>query len=292
MTVTAGSAVESAPRLCPLEALYEAPGLATFELPEELVAAYGGPLGFSEPRLYANFVSSLDGVVAISDGLHSRQLIAAASESARFVKGLLRACADAVLVGAGTLHDSPSTLWTAEHAYPPAARLYAELRRRRGRPPQPTLAVLSGSGSIDPQHPGLAGRTLVLTSEQGAARLGRRLPRSAAVVPCGGEPALDPVVAVDALRAGGHELILCEGGPTVFGSLAAAGLVEELFLTLSPLLAGRPGTERRLSLLEDANLHPGQVLGCDLLTVRRAGSDLFLRYELHTQGERCTVGER
>jgi riboflavin biosynthesis pyrimidine reductase len=255
--------------------LYEAPGLARFELPEELAAAYGGPLGFSEPRLCANFASSLDGVVASSGELRSSR----ASESERFVMGLLRACADAVLVGAGTLHASPSTLWTAEHAYPPAARLYAELRRRRGRPPQPTLAVLSGSGSIDPRHPGLVGRTLVRKSEHGAARLGRRLPRSAAVVPCGGEPALDPVMAVEALRAGGHELILCEGGPTVFGALAAAGLVEELFLTLSPLLAGRAGTERRLSLLDGADLLPGRG-DCELLTLRRAGSQLFMRYEL------------
>jgi riboflavin biosynthesis pyrimidine reductase len=272
-------AVESGSTLRPLEALYEVPGLARFELPDELAAAYGGPLGFSEPRLYANFVSSLDGCVAISGELQTSRLIAEASEAQRFVMGLLRACADAVLVGAGTLHDSPSTIWTAEHAYPPAARLYAELRRRRGRPPQPSLAVLSGSGSIDPRHPGLAGRALVLTSEQGAARLGRRLPRSAAVVPCGGEPALDPVTAVEALRAGGHELILCEGGPTVFGALAAAGLVEELFLTLSPLLAGRAGTERRLSLLEGAELLPGRG-DCDLLTLRRAGSQLFRRYEL------------
>jgi len=282
MTITAWSAVERTSRLRPLEALYEKPGLARFELPGELVAAYGGPLGFSEPRLYANFASSLDGVVAISGELQTSRLIAEASESQRFVMGLLRACADAVLVGAGTLHDSPDAIWTAEHVYPPAARLYAELRRRRGRPPQPTLAVLSGSGSIDPRHPGLGGRTLVLTSEQGAARLGRRLPRSAAVVPCGGEPALDPVAAVEALRAGGHELILCEGGPTVFGALAAAGLVEELFLTLSPLLAGRVGSERRLSLYEGAELSPGRG-GCDLLTLRRAGSHLFLRYELPTR---------
>jgi len=279
MTITTGTATGRAFRLRPLEALYEKPGLPTFELPGELAAAYGGSLGFSEPRLYASFVSSLDGAVAISGEFHTNRLIAEASESQRFVMGLLRACADAVLVGAGTLHDAPGALWTAEHAYPPAGRLYAELRRRRGRPPQPTLAVLSGSGSIDPRHPGLGGRTLVLTSEQGAARLGRRLPRSAAVVPCGGEPVLDPVAAVEALRAGGHELILCEGGPTVLGALAAAGLVEELFLTLSPLLSGRVGSERRLSLFEGAGLSPGRG-GCDLLTLRRAGSHLFLRYDL------------
>jgi riboflavin biosynthesis pyrimidine reductase len=284
--MSAATAVRSASDLRPLELLYEAPDMPAFELPDELAAAYGGQLGFSQPRLYANFVASLDGVTAIPRELQSSHLIAGQSVADRFVMGLLRACADAVLIGSGTLTDSPRTLWTAEHAYPPAAPLYAELRRLRGVQPQPTLAVLSGSGRIDPRHPGLAERTLVLTSEPGAARLGNSLPASATIVPIGAEPTLDPAAAVEVLRAGGHELILCEGGPTLFAALAAARLVDELFLTLSPLLAGRVGTERRLSLLEGAELLPGRTAGCKLLTLRRGGSHLFLRYEL-PRGERA-----
>ena len=132
-----------------LEPLFEAPELPEFDLPLALAEAYGGPLGFSEPRLYANFVASLDGVVAIPGEIQSNRMISAHSEADRFVMGLLRACADAVLVGAGTMLASPRTLWTAEHAYPPAAPLYGELRRSRRRPPRPTLAVLSGSGSLE-----------------------------------------------------------------------------------------------------------------------------------------------
>src|SRR5438093_697676 len=124
-------ALVSATTLHPLEVLYEAPELPAFELPDELAAVYGGPLGFTEPRLYANFVTSIDGVTAIPHELQSSHLIAGASEGDRFLMGLLRACADALLVGAGTLQGSPRTLWTAEHAYPPAAALYAELRRLR-----------------------------------------------------------------------------------------------------------------------------------------------------------------
>lgn len=268
----------------PLEMLFEAPGLADFALPHELSELYGGPLGFSEPRLYANFVASVDGVVAIPSGSQSSRMIAAGSEPDRFVMGLLRACADAVLVGAGTLHGSPRSLWTAEHAYPPAAPLYADLRRRRDQRPEPTLAVVSGSGRIDRHHPALAERTLVLTSEQGAARLGDGLPASATIVPIGGEPTLDPVAAIEALRAGGHELILCEGGPTLFGQLTAAGLVDELFLTLSPLLAGRSTDDGRLSLVEGAEFLPDKGVGCKLLTLRQSGSHLFLRYELARPG--------
>ena len=273
-------AVRASTQLQPLEPLFELPGLPTFDLPDELAAIYGGAVGFPEQRLYANFVASVDGVVSLPALFESSHLIAAGSEHDRFVMGLLRACADAILIGAGTLHGSPRTHWTAEHAYPPAAPLYAELRRRRGRPPQPTLAVLSGSGRIDPQHPGFDERSLVLTSEQGAAQLGGRLPRSAAIVPIGDQPPLDPAVAVETLRAGGHELILCEGGPLLFGELVDAGLVDEFFRTLSPVLAGHGGASGRLSLLESAELLPGRTPAATLLTLRRADSHLFLRYQL------------
>jgi riboflavin biosynthesis pyrimidine reductase len=278
--VSLAIAARGASGVQPLEALYEAAGLPTFEPPDELAATYGGALGFTEPRLYANFVASLDGVVAIPDELQSSHLISGGSEADRFVMGLLRACADAVLVGAGTLRDSPRTRWTAEHAYPPAAALYAELRRRRGRPPEPTLAVLSGSGGIDPDHPGLSERALILTSEQGAARLGRRLPRSAAIVPIGDSSPLKPLAAVEALRRGGHGLILCEGGPTVLGALVADGLVDELFLTISPLLAGRTPQDSRPALIENAGFLPDLRVAGRLLSLRRSLSHLFLRYAL------------
>lgn len=266
--------------LRPFESLFEAPELPAFELPDELVRIYGGVLGFSPPRLYANFVTSLDGVTALPHLRQSSHLLAAGSKHDRLLMGLLRACADVVLVGAGTLRASPQTHWTPEHAYPPAAPLFAELRRRRERPRQPTLAVLTGSGRIDPRHPALQERALVLTSEQGAAQLGRRLPRSAALVPIADRSPLDPGVAVEALRAGGHGLILCEGGPSLFGAFVSAGLIDELFLTLSPILAGRGATDARLALVEGVELLPGRLLHANLLSLRHAGSHLFLRYRL------------
>jgi riboflavin biosynthesis pyrimidine reductase len=195
-------------QLTPFEVLFDESPPPDFDLPGELAEAYGGPFGLTTPRLYANFVSSLDGVVAIRGELQSSHLIAAASEADRFVMGLLRA--------------SPRTRWTAEHAYAPAADLYAELRRQHGRPPQPTLAIVRGSGLIDQVHPGLSERSLVLTSQQEARQLGRRLPHSATIVPIGDAPLLEPAATVKVLRARGHELILCEGGPTLFAGLAAA----------------------------------------------------------------------
>jgi riboflavin biosynthesis pyrimidine reductase len=266
--------------LPPLEPLFEAPQLPEFDLPARLAEAYGGPLGFSEPRLYANFVASLDSVVAVPGAIESNRMISAHSAADRFVMGLLRACADAVLVGARTMLGSPRTVWTAERAYPAAAPLYRELRRSRGRPPRPTLAVLSGSGSVDPRHPALEEGALVLTSERSAARLRRRLPGAATILAVGAEAPVDPVAAVEALRRRGHELILSEGGPTAFGALVAAGLVDELFLTTSPLLAGRSAGSIRPALVERAEFLPGTTVEGKLLTLRRAGSHLFARYEL------------
>lgn len=265
-------------RLPPLQVLVDELGTAGVHLPEELAAVYSGPFALQPRTLYANFVASLDGVTAIPAQAQSSHLIALGSEHDRFVMGLLRAFADAVLIGAGTLSGSPRTRWTSDDAYPPAAPLYAELRRRRGRSPQPTLAVLSGSGRIDPEHPGLREHALVLTSDEGAARLAGRLPASAVAVPLAERPPIDPAAAVEALRARGHELILCEGGPTLFGAFTAAGLVDELFLTLSPALTGRPSGDPRLSLVEQAALPVGTA--GTLLSLRRSGSHLFLRYRL------------
>lgn len=240
---------------------------------------YGGPLGFTSPRVYANFVQSMDGVTAIPGLAESNRLIAGGSEHDRFVMGLLRACADVVLIGAGTLHGSPGTHWTPQHAYPPAAGLFRDLRRKCGLAEQPLLAVVSGSGRIDAHHPGFAERALVLTTQEHENDLRARLPRSATVVAISEHSPISVCAAIDALRAAGNNLILCEGGPTLFGDLLKARAVDELFLTISPRLAGRTADDRRLALVEGAALLPESIVGARLLTVRKAGEHLFLRYK-------------
>ena len=263
-----------------LEVLHEEPGLPAFELPGDLERAYGGAFGFDEPRLYANFVSTVDGVVAIPSVPRANRLISADSESDRFVMGLLRACADVVLLGSGTLHGSPRSLWTPERAFPAAAGSFAVLRRRLGRSAEPELAVLTGSGDLDPAHPALEHGALVQTTEAGAANLVGRLPSATTVVSLGGGAAVEPGAAVAALRERGHRLILSEAGPRVFGALVSAGLVDELFLTVSPILAGRMPADGRLALVEDADLVPAARPAARLLSARRDGAHLFLRYEL------------
>jgi riboflavin biosynthesis pyrimidine reductase len=102
----------------------------------------------------------------------------------------------------------------------------------------------------------------------------------ASTVVIGPAPHLDPAAAVRALRSRGHQLILCEGGPNTFGALLAAGLVDELFLTTSPVFAGRTADSPRRTLIEGIELLPATTVGCELLTLRRAGAQLFSRYRV------------
>jgi riboflavin biosynthesis pyrimidine reductase len=262
-----------------LELLFEADGLPAFDLPDALAAAYAGPLGFEEPRLFANFVATIDGVVAIPSLPLSNKLIAAGSAADRFVMGLVRACAEVLVIGSGTLKASPRGVWTPEQAFPPAADGFAELRRRLGRPPVPEVAVVSASGRLDPSHPAFEAGAIVLTSAEGAGRLAGKLPGER-VVTLAGEHRIDASRIVEALRGRGHRLILSEGGPHAIGPLLAAGLVDELFLTVSPLLAGRDGGDPRLALVEGTDLVAAGPVGARVLGVRRSGDHLFLRYEI------------
>ncbi len=267
----------------PLDLLLDTPGLPYEEMPAELERLYGGGLGLPADCVYANFVATLDGVVAVPGIPRSNELVAADSDADRFVMGLLRASADAVLIAAGVLRASPQGTWRPERIHPPSAEAYAELRARRGLPPAPEVAILTGQGSIDPGHPVLAAGALVLTSSVGAKSLSGRLPGAATMEVIGESPSLPGSVVVDALRSRGHRRILCEAGPHAFGSLLAADAVDELFLTTSPLVIGdaRPGS--RLRLVEAADLVPSLV-HARLLSSRRHDSHVFQRYALTRDG--------
>jgi riboflavin biosynthesis pyrimidine reductase len=259
-----------------LELLYEPGGLPAFELPAGLAARYPGSLGFEAPCLFANFVATADGVVAIPSVEQSNKLIAAGNAGDRFVMGLLRACADAVLVGSGTLAASPGGRWTPKQAFPDAATDYDGLRKALGLPATPEIVILSSSGALDPSQPLFEDGALVLTTDVGRTLLGDRLPAASSVLSLGPGTAIDPIAAVGALRARGHRLLLHEGGPHVIGSFFEAGVVDELFLTVSPLLVGRTLLDPRLALVEGAELLPG--IRMRLLGLRRETDHLFVRY--------------
>src|SRR5205807_8778101 len=184
----------------PFEVLSESGGLPAYDLPAALATIYGGTLGFTAPCLYANFVSSVDGVVSLGhEHPSSGGVISGGSLADRFVMGLLRVCADAVLIGAGTLRGSPGHVWTPGHVYPPGADDFTEVRRHLGRSLDPVLFVVTASGDLDVTHPGLRAGSVILTGDAGAKRMRGRLPDGVVVRSLGDLSHLPIELVVDAV---------------------------------------------------------------------------------------------
>jgi riboflavin biosynthesis pyrimidine reductase len=258
-----------------LECLYDVAGGEFSPLPEELLRVYGGPFALASPVLYANFVQSIDGVVALRSVPSPGSLIGLRSSADRFVVALLRAFADAVLIGAGTLRDAPGHRWVPGAIYPELADAFGELRLRLGGPSEPKLVVLTRSGRLDAGHPALREGALVLTTPAGAERLRPSLDASYTIAVLGEGSGLDVAEAIEFIRSAGYPRVLSEAGPDVTGQLLQQGLLDELFITASPVLVGGDRRDRRA--FSGACSIPLSQVG-DLVSVRRGGSHLFLRY--------------
>lgn len=260
-----------------LELLFQEPGLPAYPLPPTLAAAYPGTLGFPSPVVYANFVASLDGVVNIQGLEHVGRVLSGGAAADKFTMGLLRACADAVLVGAGTLRASPDSRWGPSAAYPQMGQEFSALRERLGRSPAPELVVVSAGGKIDLAHPGFQGGALLVTTKDARTSLPHPIPQGIEVLTLG-QSTVDWVVLMQALRARGHQVVLSEAGPSVMGQLLDQDLVDQLFLTVSPRVAGGADRTGRPGFAAGVELLPERVRQCQLLSVHRADDHLFLRY--------------
>ena len=200
---------------------------------DELAARYAFPAG---RVLRANMVSSADGAASL-DGASA----GLSSDADRRVFALLRTLADVILVGANTAR--------VERYAPIRIReLWRHLRD--GRTPTPPIAVVTASGELDPDSPLIAGapphaQTIVITTSSVPLAVRDRLAKHADVV-VAGSVAVDLTAAVQALHDRGHSHILAEGGPGILSQMVAAGLLDELCLTIGPLLAG-PGAPRILN---------------------------------------------
>ena len=126
--------------------------------PEGLRTKYGGSLFFpaapeERPYCIANFVSTLDGVVSFNlPGQSEGAQISKSNEEDRFIMGLLRASADAVVVGSGTLQAAgPQGCWLPEAVYPAAKDLYQQYRTEvLRRLEYPLVVIVTGTGGLDP----------------------------------------------------------------------------------------------------------------------------------------------
>jgi riboflavin biosynthesis pyrimidine reductase len=282
--------------LTPLESLYEPePGTGVkLPLPLELSHLYG-PLLFpshvGRPYMIANFVETLDGVVSLGVPGHAGGgEISGFNPHDRMVMGLLRATADAVIVGAGTLRAAAADhLWTAGYIFPELAEAYWQLRTAMGKPEPPLNVIVTAHAEID-----LSLRlfqsgevpVLVVTTLQGQERLCQQpLPPfvHVAVAESTADGQLSARAVLDAcvshLRH--HDIILVEGGPQLMGSFFTEKCLDELFLTFAPQVAGRDNSSERSGFVSGKTFAPEQPLWGMLAGIKRAGSHLFLRYSFN-----------
>ncbi|WP_406453229.1 pyrimidine reductase family protein [Streptomyces sp. NBC_01622] len=222
----------------------------------ELAEAYAYPAS-DGPWLRANMVSTLDGA-----GQHEGRSQPISGPTDMRIFGTLRALADVVVVGAETVR---------QEGYRPArARAeFAVARAAAGQGPAPAIAVVTASLDLDFSLPLFVSPlvpTLILTGAAAAPeRVAAAEKAGARVVVAGDGAGVDPARAVRALADLGHTRLLTEGGPRLLGQFVAAGVLDELCLTLSPLLvageaqriAGGPSVKvpqrfELVSLLEEA----------------------------------------
>jgi riboflavin biosynthesis pyrimidine reductase len=276
------------PQLEPLASLFDQAEGQALPLPPELADLYGRltfPVPTRIPYIIANFVSTLDGVISLNlPGQAGGGPISGRSQHDHLVMGLLRAVADAVIVGAGTQRAvSPTHRWTASYIDPARASAYQRLRSALSKEEQPLNVIVTARGEVNLTlplfHTGDAPVCLV-TTPQGEGRL-RRQPIPPAVhivrIPTGTElSAHDILQAVSQIRV--SRLILVEGGPRLLGRFLAERLLDELFLTLAPQIAGRDSLAERPGLISGQLFAPEDPRWGRLLSVKRGGSHLFLRY--------------
>ena len=226
----------------------------------ELLADYG-PTSASpgdRPFFAANMVTSLDGRAAVE----GRSKLLGSERDAELLLGL-RGLFDALLVGAGTLR--------AERYGPiirdPALR---EKREAAGLEPSPLAVIVTGTFDLPWDCPLFTegiGKVVVYTGTD------REPPPTATeveVVASDGEPDLTDLAAW--LAGNGVRSVLCEGGPTILGQLVDGGLLDELFLTVHPVITGEPDAPR---IVEGPI---GSMTSFELVELSREGDELFTRY--------------
>ena len=235
---------------------------------EDLDRAYAWP--DQGPWTRGNMVMTVDGAARSPDGLSA----GISSDADRRVFGRLRGLADVVLAGAGTARDE---------GYRPARIKpgFAERRAARGQSPVPAIALVSGSLHLDLTAPLFTEPvvpTIVITSAA-SDPVRRSAVAAVADVIVAGDEEVDLAAALDTLRVRGLGRVHVEGGPHLLADLVAHQLLDELLLTVSPLVAGGgyPGGQSIPRILAGAAL-PGAPRAVELRHVIEDAGTLFLAY--------------
>jgi len=231
------------------------------DLSDDAIAAAYQADAETSPWLRVNFVSSIDGA-ATANGLSA----GLGGDADHRVFGILRRLCDVVLVASGTVLAEgygPMVLDDASVAW----------RQAHGLQAQPVFAIVTGRLDLDPTSAIFTDapvRPIIVTTGSSPAGPRAALAKVADVLICG-DTEVDPVAMVSQLAARGLTRIHCEGGPSFFGSLLDADVVDEMCLTLSPLLEA--GISGRIAHSATADSR-----GMRLAGVLHSADTLLLRY--------------
>ena len=223
------------------------------------------------PYVVTNMVSTVDGKTALG---HSAAGIGSRTDS--LLMRQIRAAADAVMHGAGTLR--------AEIVDPRVDAERSQQRVSRGQPPQPLAVAVSGSLDLDPRLRYFVSgpeRTVIVGTSDAPAERQRSLARYATLLLLDG-PTIDLDVALRRLYAEfGVRLLLSEGGPNLNQRLLEAGSIDEVFWTIAPKLAG--GIGRSMMEGDAPTLQIRARL--DLVALHEHDGELFTRYRLRRDSD-------
>jgi riboflavin biosynthesis pyrimidine reductase len=257
-------------------------------LPASLSYLYGAfrlPVPRTGFHVFSNFVSTLDGVVSLQvKGHGGGGDISGFSGQDRMVMGLLRAAADAVIVGSGTLAADPKHLWTPQAICPELGDDYRLLNLAMAKPGTALNVIVSAEGRVNLRLPVFdSGKVaaMIITTLRGAKQLRKqRIPDSVqihATARRSGEiPAAAILRAVDSAITGKH--VLVEGGPRLLATFYKERLIDEQFLSLAPQLSGRENGDARMSLVMGKTFAPRDPRWGRLTDARQGSRLLFLRY--------------
>lgn len=273
--------------ILPLELLFETEHGVDLPLPAQLARLYGRmqfPEHPDRPYVIGNFVMTMDGATILNtSGSDGGGNISGSNKQDRVVMGLLRASADAVIVGAGTLRSEPLHRWTAEYIYPPLANEYHALRQALRKPAFPLNVIVTALGNVNLDLPVFRTETipvLIVTTVSGKQQiLQQNVPSHVQITSM---PDSKVLSAAGILRmvstVSQGDLFLVEGGPRLMDSFFADNCLDELFLTLAPQVAGRDERHPRPGFVLGSLFAPDNPRWGKLVSTRRAGSHLFLRY--------------
>jgi riboflavin biosynthesis pyrimidine reductase len=201
----------------------------------------------------ANMVSTLDGSASGADGVSGS--VSSPVDKATF--GVLRGLCDVVLVGAGTVR-------TEKYHAPAPNPSFADRRAAVGQRPAPALAIVTRTGRI-PSDTGLfrgASPTYVVTTAKAELAPLRELAGPDHVIVAGDDD-LDVEDAVRVLASRGLGRVLLEGGPSLLGSALAAGRVDELCLTWSPILVAGDGPRIAIGPPTALTVRPAHLIAAE-----------------------------